>query len=197
MKLTLRPLLPLAMLALAAAIGLEAARHGLAARIEAGRQRAAMEPVMEVMPLAYDNDLLADRATLEGLDQPLPATVYRARASGHPVGVVIAPVVARGYNAGIELAVGIAYDGVLTGVRIVRHRETPGLGDQVDQRQTRWADQFPGRSLADTPAEQWAVTADGGRFDAIAGATITPRGIVRAVHGVLERYHAGPDTFYE
>lgn len=196
MKLNLRPLLPLALLALAAAIGLDAARDGFAARIEAGRQRALMQPVLEVMPLAFDNDLLADRTTLEGLDQPLSATVYRARTSGHPVGVVIAPVVARGYNGGIELAVGIAYDGALTGVRVLRHRETPGLGDQVDQRHTRWVDQFPGRSLADTPAEQWAVTADGGRFDAISGATITPRGIVRAVRGVLERYRADPGSLY-
>lgn len=197
MKLKLQPLLPLVALAMAAALTLDVARQWFGPRIDDGRRRAEMQSAFEVMPPGFDNDPLADRVTLEGLDQPLPAVVYRTRTAGNPMGVVVMPVVARGYNGNIELAVGIAYDGTLTGIRVVRHRETPGLGDQVDQRNTRWVDQFPGRALDDTAADQWAVAADGGRFDAISGATITPRGIVRAVRGVLELYRADPDTFYQ
>lgn len=192
----LRPLLPLLLLAAVAALVLDGLRTAWQPRIDTGRQRMEMQPVFEVLPLAFDNDPLADRITLTDLEQPVPAVAYRARAAGRPVGVVVMPVVARGYNGDIALAVGIAHDGTLTGLRIVQHRETPGLGDQVHQQHSRWVEQFTGRSLADTPAADWAVAADGGRFDAVSGATITPRGIIRAVHALLERHRAAPDAFY-
>lgn len=193
----LRPLLPLALLAVAAALVLDETRSAWQPRIEAGRLRAEMQPVLDVLPPGHDNDPLADHVTLEIPGQPVPAIVYRARAAGAPLGVAVMPVLARGYNGDIELAVGIARDGTLTGLRIVRHRETPGLGDQVHQDRSDWVAQFAGRSLDDTPTPAWAVRGDGGRFDAVSGATITPRGIIRAVHALLQRYRADPATFHQ
>jgi electron transport complex protein RnfG len=192
----IRRLLPLLLVAGIGTLIILGTRAVLLDRIEDGRMRDEMHPVLEVMPLPFDNDLLRDRGLVPGLDQESPAVVYRARLAGRPVGVVVMPVVARGYNGAVELAVGISADGTLTGVRVIRHGETPGLGDQVDQRNSRWLEQLTGRSLGNTPEADWAVKPDGGAIDGISGATITPRGIIRALRGVLDRYASDPDSFY-
>lgn len=191
-----RRLLPVVLAAMLGAAMIHGARSALHERITSGRMRSELQPVLEVMPLAFDNDLLADRMVIDGLDQDAPAGVFRARHGGRAVGVVVMPVAARGYNGIVDLAVGIAYDGTLTGVRVVRHRETPGLGDRVHQHNSHWLDQLPGRSLNNTPDAAWAVQPDGGAFDGISGATITPRGILRAVRGTLSRYARDPESFY-
>ncbi len=192
----LRALLPVLLVAVLGILLINVTQQILAGRIQAGRERRDMQPVFDVMPLQFDNDLLADRITLDDLPQGQAAEVFRARRAGQPVGVVVMPVIARGYNGIIELAVGIAYNGTLTGVHVVQHHETPGLGDQVHQQKSRWLDQFPERSLSNTPAEAWAVTADGGSFDGISGATITPRGVIRAIHAILARYGTDTNAFY-
>ena len=192
----LRHLFPVLLVAVAAVLLINLARDNLHDRIDTGKARHDMQPVFDVLPLKFDNDLLADRITLNDLPQNGPAQVFRARQAGQPVGVVVMPVIAKGYNGSIDLAVGIAYDGTLTGVRIVQHRETPGLGDQIHQLKSGWLDQFPGHSLANTPAGNWAATPDGGQFDGISGATITPRGVIRAVHAVLARYRTDTESFF-
>ncbi len=191
-----RALLPVLLVAVAGTLLINGTHATLADRIQAGKQRRDMQPVFEVMPLQFDNDLLADRITLDDLDQGRSAEVFRARRAGRPVGVVVLPVIARGYNGDIDMAVGIAHDGTLTGVRILRQHETPGLGDRVHQQKSRWLDQFPDHSLSNTPPGAWGVAADGGRFDGISGATITPRGVIRSIHAVLARYSADTDSFY-
>jgi len=192
----LRALLPVIAVAVLGTLLINGTHGTLADRIHAGMERRDLQVVLDVMPLQFDNDLLSDRITLHDLPQGQAAEVFRARLAGSPVGVVIMPVVAGGYNGNIELAVGIAHDGTLTGVQVIRHHETPGLGDQVHQRKSGWLGQFPDHSLSNTPPGDWAVAADGGRFDGISGATITPRGVIRAIHAVLARYGADTDAFY-
>jgi electron transport complex protein RnfG len=103
--------------------------------------------------------------------------------------VVLEAAAADGYSGEIKLLVGILADGRLGGVRVIAHKETPGLGDYIDIARSEWIRQFDGKALDDPPADGWKVRKDGGRFDYMAGATITPRAIVRAVRRVLE-YHA-------
>ena len=122
--------------------------------------------------------------------------VYRARNGETPVGLIFSPVQARGYNGIMELAVGIQYDGTLAGVRILQHRETPGLGDQVHQDNSPWILGFNGRSLANTPQENWAVKTDGGAFDHISGATSSQRALIRAVEHTLNYYAANQETLF-
>jgi Na+-translocating ferredoxin:NAD+ oxidoreductase subunit G len=193
---SLRSLAPVLLVAMMGAVLINVTWKMLRDDIEAGEKRRHMQPVFDVMPLPHDNDLLADHITLNDLEQDEPARVFRARNSGQPVGVVVMPVLARGYNGNIELAVGIAFDGALTGVHVVQHRETPGLGDQIHHQKSDWLNQFPGHSRSSTPAEAWAVKPDGGQFDGISGATITPRGVIRAVHKLLARYDSNPESFY-
>jgi electron transport complex protein RnfG len=184
-----------ALLAVAAvfAFGLVAVVHEATRReIAAAEHRREMARFAEVLQgQRFDNDLLADRIELRdpellGTDEPVPA--YRARLLGQPVAVVLAPVAPDGYAGSIHLLVGIAPDGRLLGVRVVRHRETPGLGDFIETRKSSWIRGFDGRSLGDPPRERWAVRRDGGDFDQYTGATVTPRAVVTAVANALEYF---------
>jgi electron transport complex protein RnfG len=86
--------------------------------------------------------------------------------------------------------VAVNLDGTLSGVRVLAHRETPGLGDGIEANRSDWILAFTGRSLRDPTAGDWAVRRDGGAFDQLTGATITPRAIVAAVRRVLQYYEA-------
>jgi len=126
---------------------------------------------------------MVDNPTLLGSDKPVP--VYRARKQGKPVAAVIAAVAPGGYNGNIFLLVGIYQDGSLAGVRIVRHIETPGLGDSIDEQKSDWILSFSGKSLQKPQKNRWKVQRDGGEFNQFTGATITPRAVVKAVYNSL------------
>jgi Na+-translocating ferredoxin:NAD+ oxidoreductase subunit G len=152
-----------------------------------------------VPPATHDNDLLTDDISvvspdLLGTEQPV--TIYRARNHGTPVAAVIRSVAPDGYRGPLELLVAIAYDGTLLGVRVLRHHETPGLGDAFEKREPHWLDHFRGRSLTDPPQQRWTVRKDGGDFDAFTGATITPRAIVKEIRRTLEYYQANRDRIF-
>ncbi|HEY7840022.1 MAG TPA: RnfABCDGE type electron transport complex subunit G [Gammaproteobacteria bacterium] len=183
------PMLLLAVVLGAAAVS--AMQYLTAERIASNREAHTLAVVREALPVDHDNDLLHDRIEVVDpvrLGSRDPVMVFRARRGAAPAGVVLMPVVAQGYNGRIELAIGIAADGVLAGVRVARHRETEGLGDRVHQSRSPWIAQFEGRSLDNTPESDWAVRSDGGAFDQVSGATITPRGVINAVRSALE-YH--------
>jgi electron transport complex protein RnfG len=136
-----------------------------------------------VLPGQYDNDLLKDTLILNGPNGEV--TVYRARRAGQ-VEALVYKVSGNGYAGAIDCIMGIDRTGHITGVRVIKHKETPGLGDKIEAAKNRWIYSFEGKYLGDPPAEKWAVKKDGGVFDQFAGATITPRGVVKAVKGGLE-----------
>ena len=144
-----------------------------------------------ITPDQHDNMLLED--TVSVLDETLlgsdkPVMVYRARKDGEPVALVIAAIAPDGYSGSIKLLVGIRVDGTLSGVRVVVHRETPGLGDAIDETRSDWIHIFDNKSLQSPDVSRWAVKKDGGDFDQLTGATITPRAVVKAVHGALRYF---------
>ena len=99
--------------------------------------------------------------------------------------VILTPVAPDGYSGEIRLLVGIRYDGSLSGVRVLEHHETPGLGDAIEEGRSDWITRFTGLSLSNPAAPGWTVKRDGGHFDQFTGATITPRAVVKAVHRCL------------
>ena len=197
---TLPALLPLLLLAFIST-GVLMMAGGLSRdAIEANRRAAQLRLITEVMYLSYDNDLLSDHLQISDRDYfaaGIPIEVYRARKDGQPLGLVFMPVMASGYNGLIELAVGVTYNGELTGVRVHQHRETPGLGDQIHQSRGSWIFGFDHRSLANTPAAAWGVASDGGEFDQISGATISPRGVIKAVKSTLDYYEIHKNELYK
>jgi electron transport complex protein RnfG len=184
----------LVLLAIAAAISLSLLDRTTNARIERNAQEWIRERIdLLVAPEARDNDVLLDKIAarspdLLGISRPI--TIYRARQAGRPVAAILHTIAPDGYRGPIELLVGIAADGRLIGVQVIRHRETPGLGDAFENRNEDWLPKFRGLSLEDPPQQRWAIRADGGAFDAFTGATITPRAIVKAVRRSLEFYNA-------
>ncbi len=137
---------------------------------------------------SYDNDLLLDTITLKPdtlLGTEEDTLAYRARNNRQNIAVVFSTIAANGYNGPIHLLVGIKADGQLAGVRVVKHRETPGLGDVVSISHSNWILGFDGKSLCHPDEKGWKVKRDGGVFDQFTGATITPRAVVKAVHNAL------------
>lgn len=158
--------------------------------LEASAAEEKMKLIDEVLPRStYDNDLLRD--TLELPAEPLlgtdgPTTLYRARKGTQPVALVLEAVAPDGYSGRIRLLISVGFDGAIAGVRVTQHKETPGLGDYIEPKKDKnkvrpWITQFDGLSYATVTDQEWKVKKDGGRFDFMAGATVTPRAIVKAV----------------
>ena len=170
-------------------VGLVAVTHALTSeRIAANEREAMLRKVAAIIPSEHmDNDPLQD--LIEVSDPDLLGSdvtrVYRVRGGGEPLALVLNPVVPDGYAGPIKLLVSVLTDGTLGGVRVLTHRETPGLGDKIETAKSDWVLDFNGRSLSDPPDKEWAVKRDGGAFDQFAGATITPRAIVRTVKNTL------------
>lgn len=152
-----------------------------------------------IPPESHDNVLLQDTLQVQNrtlLGSAEPVTVYRARMQGEPVALVIEALAPDGYSGTIRLLVGINIDGSLGGVRVVAHRETPGLGDAIEEERSDWILGFTGKSLQDPVLQKWAVKKDGGAFDQLTGATITPRAVVKAVRQALLYYRDQKDALF-
>ena len=172
------------------AVGLVAIVHDRAQpQIEASRRAQQLEQLTAILgDVAYDNDPLTDTLLLRdpeylGADEPLAA--HRVRRGDEPVAVLLNAVAPDGYSGKLRLLVAVDAQGRLLGVRVLEHRETPGLGDFVEERRTDWIHQFTGRSLDDPPLARWQVRKDGGGFDQYTGATVTSRAVTHAVRDAL------------
>lgn len=147
----------------------------------------------------YDNKILQDKILLEAtemLGTEEPTTVYRARKQGENVAVVLTAIAPNGYSGQIKMLVGIYADGTLAGVRVINHKETPGLGDKIEEKKADWIFQFEGLSLTKPASDKWKVKKDGGEFDQFTGATITPRAVVGAIKRSLEYFRTHRDELF-
>ncbi len=173
----------LAVAALITTAALAVAAQATGPAIAAAEARDLQQSLSQVLPGKFDNDLLKDTVVLPGPDGEL--TVYRARR-GEKVEAVVFQVVGKGYAGRIVCMMGVDKAGHVLGVRVIKHAETPGLGDKIDPAKSDWIHDFVGKYLGDPPPDKFAVKKDGGVFDQFAGATITPRAVVKAVKGGLE-----------
>ncbi len=135
----------------------------------------------------YDNDILQDKfskqITLHGITQTI--NIYPAKKNNQTFAYLVEHTYPNGYSGKIRLLTGIDTNNQLLGVRIIAHKETPGLGDKVETKKSDWIKQFKGLSLSNPSKSQWKVKRDGGTFDAFTGATITPRAVVTAAYQLL------------
>jgi len=182
-------------------VGLVAVTHALTnERIAANEREATLRKVAAILPMdRMDNDPLEDLIEVSNPDLlgAEVTRVYRIRNAGQPVALVLNPIVPDGYAGPIKLLVSILADGTLGGVRVLAHRETPGLGDKIEIAKSNWVLDFNGKSLANPTETGWKVKRDGGIFDQFAGATITPRAIVKTVLNSLLFVQEQGTTLYE
>lgn len=134
-----------------------------------------LKNVVEIAP----NDLLGNK---------IPNKAYIAKQDHKFAAVILEAIAHDGYSGDIKLLIAIRADGTVSGVRVLAHKETPGLGDYIDIARGNWIKLFDHESVEKTPAEQWKVKKDGGKFDYMVGATITPRAVVKAVAKALQFY---------
>ncbi|GGE71861.1 electron transport complex subunit G [Streptosporangium jomthongense] len=158
-------------------------------RIAEQAARAEAKALFEIIPeTAHNNDMLRDTVVLPASDRLAtegPVTAWVARQDGQPVGMIMPAIAPDGYSGTIKLLVGIDPGGTVLGVRVISHKETPGLGDRIETRKSDWIYAFDGRSLGNPKPREWNVKKNGGVFDQFTGATITPRAVVKAVQKSL------------
>ena len=168
-------------------------QQATASRIEASAREAQVRALGEILPSgSYDNHLLDNSIAVQDplLGSRSPQQAYIALKDGRAAAVILQATAPDGYSGAIRLLVGIHADGRLAGVRVVGHRETPGLGDKIELAKSPWINTFAGKSLNNPNEAGWAVKKDRGEFDQFAGATITPRAVVKAVHNALLYFDA-------
>lgn len=124
------------------------------------------------------------------------AIVYRVFAGETPVAALFVVSARNGYAGPIRFLVGISMDGTVTGVRVLEHRETPGMGDRIEMTKSDWVLQFDGRSLQDPEPGRWAIKDDGGEFDQLTGASVTPRAIIKAIKQTLQYFDGNRDAIF-
>ncbi|OIP12122.1 MAG: electron transporter RnfG [Betaproteobacteria bacterium CG2_30_59_46] len=163
-------------------------------------KQAKLALIGQILPATlYDNDLLKDAALLppaKELGNSEPTTVYRAVKEGKPSAAVLEVIAPDGYSGKIRMIVAIKADGEISGVRVVTHHETPGLGDYIEIAKNRWIRIFEGKSLSKYANQDWKVKKDGGKFEHTAGATVSPRAVVKAVHKSLEYFAQNEDKIF-
>ena len=160
-------------------------------KISLQKRMAEERALLEIIPRSrHDNSMLDDTLEVGPQNDWLALTedrnIYLARQDGQVVAAIIPVVAPDGYSGVIDMIVGVNRDGSIAGVRVLAHRETPGLGDKIDLKKSDWILDFNGRSLHNPEPDGWAVKKDKGIFDQFTGATITPRAVVSATVGVLE-----------
>ena len=170
--------------------------------IAAAERAAEAKQLLEIFPRdSHDNELIDDGFAVDAED-PLLAlrergTGYRARRNNEVTGIILPATARDGYSGDIRLLVGIDRGGAVAGVRVLSHRETPGLGDKIELKKSDWVLSFDHKTLADPAPDRWAVIKDGGDFDAFTGATVTPRAVVAAVKSAMEYSQNNRNALFE
>ncbi len=147
----------------------------------------------------FDNHLLQSALLIQPSSE-LPgdgsAIVYRAWLKDTPVAALFVVTAPDGYSGPIRILIGITASGEVTAVRILEHRETPGLGDGIEANRSDWIHQFAGHSLLSPPVNKWAIQRDGGDFEQLTGASVTPRAVVKAIRETLQYFNAHHDEIF-
>lgn len=196
--------LVLGFFALLAALLLGVVNLATVDRIQEQQRLAERRALAEVFPQTlHDNDLLLATFTLtpdapsftqpELLQLSFPRQAYSGQLNGLFSGIILPVEAHDGYSGNILLLVGILANGQVSAVRVLTHKETPGLGDKIDFTISDWILGFDGKSLVNPPQSRWKVIKEGGEFDQLVGATITTRAVLNAVERALTFFQLNQD----
>lgn len=152
-----------------------------------------------IEPARHDNNIYQDCILVK---EPLLGgssfhPIYLATQADAPVAAALTVIAPDGYNGNIKLLVAINIDGTISGVRTLKHQETPGLGDKIETRKSDWILSFTDQKLMGENDNRWAVSKDGGMFDQFTGATITPRAVVKAIAQSLQYFQNNHEALFD
>jgi len=164
------------------------------APIERGQKAFLATSINEILPSDVDSVAVVENRfefKNPALGTEDPQWIYPVVKQGDWQGAAITAIAPDGYTGDIQLLIGIREDSSLFGVRVLAHKETPGLGDDIEFSRSNWITAFDDASLQRLSKELWTVKKDGGAFDQFTGATITPRAVVHAVYRVINWHEQG------
>ena len=169
-------------------------------RIAANEQAFLEQKLAPVLSgISFEGSISESKRVIEA-PHDLPgredALIYRVYADGEPVAALFAVTAPDGYAGPIRILLGVDVNGVVTGLRILEHRETPGLGDKIEEGKSDWVYQFNGKSLGNPDIEDWYIRRDGGEFDQLSGASVTPRAVINAVRETLLYFDANREQIF-
>jgi len=181
---------------------LVAATYQLTEQRIAANEKALLERSLQpaLGGISYDGSVSESQIVLQAphdLPGNDPAIIYRVYAEEQPAAALFAVTARDGFSGPIRILVGVEFGGRVSGVRILQHRETPGLGDKIESARSDWIFQFEDRSIGDPVVAQWAIKSDGGDFDQLTGASVTPRAIIKAVRNTLLYFDDHRDEIFE
>ena len=167
----------------------------------AANSKAMLEQSLQpaLSGIFYDSDVSESRLVIpppHDLPGNDPAVIYRVYSEGVPVAALFAVTARDGFSGPIRILLGVGTDGTISGLRILEHHETPGLGDKISSSRSDWVFQFDGRSLGNPVPDRWAIRSDGGEFDQLTGASVTPRAVIKAVRDTLIYFDAHRDEIF-
>ncbi len=177
-----------------ATLGLAWSTQTTAPIIEAQKRHDFERLLVQVIPETLHENAIVDAVVEVAQPDGGPHRYYVGTLEGR-VSCAAFKTVSDGYSGPIEMLVAVEPDGSILGVRVTSHTETPGLGDRIEAAKSDWIHEFDGKSLDNPPSERWLVTKDGGDFDALSGATITPRAVVRGIKEGLVRFASDQQQF--
>jgi Na+-translocating ferredoxin:NAD+ oxidoreductase subunit G len=167
----------------------------------AANERAALEQSLKptLSDVFYDSNLSESRLIIESPHE-LPGTedaiVYRVYSQNEPVAAAFVVTEPDGFSGPIRLLIGIEYSGEVTGVQVLAHEETPGIGDMIEASNSDWLELFRNATLESPPRDRWAIRKDGGAFDQLTGASVTTRAVTRAVKETLLYLEKNRDSIF-
>ena len=171
-----------------------------AIQITANEQEYLKQSLIPVLGgISYTNDLPDSALVIDpphDLPGAGPVIVYRAYSGARPVAALFVVSARDGFSGAIKLLIGIDASMSVTSVRILEHRETPGLGDLIEASKSDWINQFEGKSLSAPSRDSWMIKRDGGEFDQLTGASITPRAVVKAIRETLLYFEENRDEVF-
>jgi electron transport complex protein RnfG len=179
----LRPFLILTLISAGAGLLLSGVYALTHKKILAERRKFELKSIKKGVP-SYKNEPDKEKLLIEG-----KYVCYIARdQKGEIVGIAIPMTSSNGYSGEIKILVGITPIGKVSGVEILKHAETPGLGAKIEEKKFRA--QFLGKSLS---GFKWKVRKEGGEVDEITGATISSRAVTEAIENALKVFERNKD----
>jgi len=152
-------------------------------------QKAEFKNFSEIFaPLDINSEIVKLHCYLVSNEKWLGTTenqkTYVVEVQNKVIGTFINSVATDGYNGSIFFSVGLDDANTIKGLRIISHKETPGLGDKIDIAKSNWVLSFNNKAIAQNV--DWNVKKQGGDFDAFTGATITPKAVIKAMERTLK-----------
>ena len=147
--------------------------------IQANTEKTVQESLRNVMPIDGDYEDVTDQYSgdpvtvdVTGVSVPVKA-VYKAAEEGY----VVETMSPNGFGGALDMMAGVDNDGNVTGIAIISHAETSGLGSKSTD--PEWQAQFKGVNGT------IGVTKDGYQINAITGSTITSRAVCDGVNAAI------------